>query len=82
MDMNLSKLWEIVKDSEAWRATVHGVAKRHDLVTEQQEVFIPMCIYIYMYMYLNTHIFLVYICIKIAYPELWTLRTLRAVITT
>ena len=27
MDMNLSKLWEIVKDSEAWHATVHGVAK-------------------------------------------------------
>ena len=27
MDMNLSKLWEIVKDSEAWRATVQGVTK-------------------------------------------------------
>ena len=26
-DMNLSKLWEIVKNREAWRATVHGVAK-------------------------------------------------------
>ena len=26
-DMNLSKLGEIVKDREAWRATVHGVAK-------------------------------------------------------
>ena len=26
-DMNLSKLWEIVKDREAWRAEVHGVAK-------------------------------------------------------
>ena len=24
MDMNLSKLWETVKDREAWRATVHG----------------------------------------------------------
>ena len=27
MDMNLSKLWETVKDRGAWRAAVHGVAK-------------------------------------------------------
>ena len=27
MDMGLSKLWEMVKDREAWHAAVHGVTK-------------------------------------------------------
>ena len=27
MDMSLSKVWEIVKDREAWHAAVHGFAK-------------------------------------------------------
>ena len=35
MDMNLSKLQEIVEDKGAWCATVHGVG--HDLGTEQQQ---------------------------------------------
>ena len=27
IDMNLSKLWEIVEDREVWHAAIHGVAK-------------------------------------------------------
>ena len=36
VDMNLSKLQEIVKDREAWHAAVHGV--RHNLATKQQPI--------------------------------------------
>ena len=27
MDVGLSELWELVRDREAWHATIHGVAK-------------------------------------------------------
>ena len=37
IDMNLSKLWETVKDKEAWCAVVHGITKRYNCVTEQQQ---------------------------------------------
>ena len=34
MDRNLSKLQEIVKDREDWRATVHGVTKSRTEINE------------------------------------------------
>ena len=34
MDMNLGKLWEMVRDREAWRAAVHEVTKSRTRLTD------------------------------------------------
>ena len=41
VDMDLSKLWETVKDREAWRAAVRGITELgHYLATRQQQMSI------------------------------------------
>ena len=34
VDMILRKLWEMVKDREAWHAAVHGAAKNHTQLSD------------------------------------------------
>ena len=47
MDMSLSKLWEMVKDREAWRAAVHGIKRAGDTELQQQRTergkILPLC---------------------------------------
>ena len=61
-DMNLSKLWEMVKDREAWWAAVHGGAKIQTRLSDWTAVShwitreIPHCIYFCIWLILSPEI--------------------------
>ena len=38
MDMNLSKVWKLVREREAWHAAVHGVAKSQFFISGGQSI--------------------------------------------
>ena len=53
VDMSLSKLWERVKDREAWRVAVHGIAKNQTRLSDWRTKNRYTYIYIYIYVYSN-----------------------------
>ena len=57
MDMNLNRLWEIVKDREAWHAAVHGLQRvGNHLATEQQYSIVYMYNMLFFHSSVNKHL--------------------------
>ena len=60
MDMNLGKLWEMVRDRETWRAVVHGVTKSRTQLGEWTTTYIYVCVCVCVCVYLYMYVVFIY----------------------
>ena len=72
MDMNLSKLHEIVKDREAWHTAVHRVTKRCNWMTEKQKYAVLLFHVLLPSVFPSTRDFSNESVLHIGWPKYWS----------
>ena len=73
MDVNLSKLLEIVKDREAWCATVHGVEKSQTQLSNNKSEHFPTMA-LFDLLVLNTCFLLIIVTLVVPVSQFFCLR--------